>query len=112
MELSNLVDKSRDRSVLSEQYAEFHKHGGSETDTSYSDNVEEKSVGKPKMLQDMLDSFLSRESLFKNKAVLHSNYLPDIIPHREGELVQLAKILAPALRGNRCLTYSFTGKRE
>ena len=48
----------------------------------------------------IFDSFVSN-NLFKNKAVLQSNYNPDNIPHREEQIESIASILAPALRGER-----------
>ncbi len=40
-------------------------------------------------------------NLFKNKAVLQSNYTPEQITHREAQIESVASILAPALRGER-----------
>ncbi|MEM4259197.1 MAG: orc1/cdc6 family replication initiation protein [Candidatus Pacearchaeota archaeon] len=40
-------------------------------------------------------------SLFKNKTVLQSNYMPEIILHREEHIEKIASILAPALRGEK-----------
>src|SRR3990172_10211982 len=40
-------------------------------------------------------------SLFKNKTVLQSNYVPEIIMHREEHVEKIASILAPALRGEK-----------
>lgn len=44
------------------------------------------------------DDFLDKESLFLNKNVLMLRYLPEDIPHREGQINQLSRILAPCLR--------------
>ncbi len=40
-------------------------------------------------------------SLFKNKTVLQSNYIPETILHREEHIEKIASILAPALRGEK-----------
>lgn len=48
----------------------------------------------------IFDSFM-KESLFKNKLVLQSNYSPETIPHRDKEIEQVASILAPCLRGEK-----------
>ena len=40
-------------------------------------------------------------SLFKNKTVLQSNYIPEIILHREEHIEKIASILAPALRAEK-----------
>lgn len=39
-----------------------------------------------------------RKSIFKNKAVLQSDHTPEIIPHRENQIKQVAKILSCSLR--------------
>ncbi len=48
----------------------------------------------------IFDSFVGG-SLFKNKAVLQSNYNPEAIMHRDKEIGAVASILAPILRGER-----------
>lgn len=40
-------------------------------------------------------------SLFKNKTVLQSNYIPEVILHREEQIEKIASILAPALRSEK-----------
>jgi len=42
---------------------------------------------------------IMRKTIFKNKNVLSSSYIPDKILHRDEEIKQLSSILAPALRG-------------
>lgn len=51
-------------------------------------------------LDKIFSSFMSN-NLFKNKAVLQSNYTPEQITHREAQIESVASILAPALRGER-----------
>ena len=51
-------------------------------------------------LDGIFDSF-SASTLFLNKSVLQTNYLPEIIPHRDSQIEQIASILAPALRGEK-----------
>lgn len=46
----------------------------------------------------IFEKYLSQESLFKEKKVLQASYTPDALLHRDEEINQLAKILAPALR--------------
>jgi len=48
----------------------------------------------------IFDSFINN-NLFKDKSVLQSNYNPNSIPHRAGQIEMVASILAPALRGER-----------
>lgn len=49
----------------------------------------------------LFDKFLLNNSLFINKNVLQSNYLPDAIPHREDHIRQIRDIIGPALRGDK-----------
>jgi len=49
-------------------------------------------------LKNIFDSF-SENKIFENKLVLQNNYSPEIIPHRDKQIEQIASILAPALRG-------------
>jgi len=46
-------------------------------------------------------NFLDKGSLFNNKAVLQSTYVPDEIQHRDEQIQAVANILAPALRAER-----------
>ncbi len=48
-----------------------------------------------------LEGFIKKESLFKNKTVLQSNYFPEEILHRDDQITLIAKILAPCLRRER-----------
>jgi len=54
-----------------------------------------------KGLSGFFEQFLSKESLFKNKQVLQSNYTPEEISYRDEQISQIANILAPALRKER-----------
>jgi len=51
-------------------------------------------------LKKIFDSFI-KDSLFKDKSVLQTSYIPAKIPHRNAEIEQIASILAPSLRGER-----------
>ena len=44
------------------------------------------------------ENFINKESLFTNKSVLMSNYIPEDILYREEQLQEVANILAPVLR--------------
>ncbi len=44
------------------------------------------------------EKFIKKDSIFKEKRVLQSNYSPDNIPHRENEINHIAQIIAPALK--------------
>ena len=54
----------------------------------------------------------SRPGLRGDREILRPAYLPDRLPHREGQIDQLVQVLAPALRGERpsnVLIYGLTG---
>jgi cell division control protein 6 len=51
-----------------------------------------------------------KNSLFKDKSVLQTNYTPDSIPHRDKQIEQVASILAPILRGERVSNLFVYGK--
>ncbi len=51
-------------------------------------------------LQEKFTEYLERESIFKNKDVLSTNFHPDNILHRDKQVDELASILAPCLKGN------------
>lgn len=61
-------------------------------------------------LDDFFDEFISSKPIFKDKAVLQSNYKPDKIQHRDEYLRDIAKILAPALRKERPSNIFIYGK--
>jgi len=60
-------------------------------------------------LDKIFDSIV-RDSFFKNKSVLQSNYTPETIPHRNEQVEAVASILAPALRGERASNLFIYGK--
>ncbi len=51
-------------------------------------------------LDNIFNSF-SENKIFANKFMLQTNYLPDIISHRDKQIEQIASILAPVLRGEK-----------
>jgi cell division control protein 6 len=51
-----------------------------------------------KDLNNIFEQFLKKESLFKEKKVLQSTYIPEEITHRDSQITHIANILAPALR--------------
>jgi len=51
-----------------------------------------------------------KNSLFKDKSVLQTNYTPQSIPHRDKQIEQVASILAPILRGERTSNLFVYGK--
>lgn len=51
-----------------------------------------------------------KNTLFKDKSVLQTNYNPNSIPHRDKQVEQVAAILAPILRGERTSNLFVYGK--
>ena len=51
--------------------------------------------------ESFFDSFLRKESVFFDKGVLQSNYIPETILHREEQTMQISNILAPVLRKDK-----------
>ena len=60
-------------------------------------------------LDEIFDSF-DKNSIFKDKFLLQSNYRPDEIPHRDVQIKQIASILAPVLRGEKTSNLFLYGK--
>ena len=57
----------------------------------------------------IFDSF-TKESIFKNKFILQTNYTPETIPHRDEQIKQIASILAPCLRLEKTSNLFLYGK--
>ena len=59
------------------------------------------------------DIFKPQESIiFKDRSVMHASYTPSTLPHREVQIKQLGKLLAPAFKGgipSNVLIYGMTG---
>lgn len=67
---------------------------------------------KEQLLDDIFNTFLGSNAIFSNRNVLRHDYLPNALPHREEQITQLGKILAPTLQGYRssnALIYGKTG---
>lgn len=52
-------------------------------------------------LQQIFTSFLNSQRIFKNRNALSASFTPENIPHREKQIEELGKILAPALLGSK-----------
>ena len=66
-------------------------------------------------LTDFFEEFLNKQSIFIDKKALQQNYTPQVIPHRQNQINQVAGILAPALRKEKpsnlfCYGKTGTGK--
>lgn len=64
-------------------------------------------------IDEIFDRYLDAQTkIFRNRDVLSPHYVPDILPHRDDKFEELAKILAPALRGgapSNIFIYGTTG---
>ena len=60
--------------------------------------------------EEIFGQFLSKKSIFKNKDALTIRYTPEEIPHRENEIANLARILAPVLRNEKPSNVFIYGK--
>lgn len=63
-------------------------------------------------IAEAINGLLDSKSIFKNRDVLRSTYVPDHLPHRDREVDSLIKILIVALRGDtpsNILIYGKTG---
>ncbi len=65
-------------------------------------------VGKG--LETFFEVFLRKNSIFFDKRVLQSSYIPETILHREEQTKQIANILAPALKGDKPSNIFIYGK--
>lgn len=66
---------------------------------------------KSKDINKIFDSFI-KQTIFKNKNILQTNYTPETIPHRDKQISQIAAIVAPSLRFERpsnLFVYGLTG---
>jgi cell division control protein 6 len=56
-------------------------------------------MNKESLEHDLFGQFLQTNGLFVNREVMRPTYMPEILPHREKEIDDLASVLVPALRG-------------
>ena len=64
-------------------------------------------------IDDIFDRYLDADTnIFRNREVLSPHYVPKVLPHRDDKFEELAKILAPALKGgapSNIFIYGTTG---
>ena len=63
-------------------------------------------------ISDIIEDVLTRSSIFENREVLRSTYIPGDLPHRENQIYSLVCILVPVIRGDtpsNILIYGKTG---
>ena len=61
-------------------------------------------------IADYFEQYLDQESIFTNKHILQSQYIPEKILHREEQIQLMSSILAPALRLERPSNLFIYGK--
>jgi len=62
------------------------------------------------ILDEVFTKFFKIEGIFKDRDVLRHDYLPERLPHREGQIRRLGEIVAPVLKGARCSNIFVYGK--
>lgn len=62
------------------------------------------------ILDEVFDRFVSNTKVFKDREVLRHDYLPDKLPHREGQIRRLGETVAPVLKGARSSNVFIYGK--
>lgn len=70
-----------------------------------------KKDNKNNKINQIFDSFI-KQTIFRNKLILQTNYTPETIPHRENQIAQVASIVAPSLRMEKpsnLFIYGLTG---
>jgi len=65
---------------------------------------------KPDPLELIFDKVLAGSTIFTNRDVLHHDYVPDVLPHRDLQINQLGEILAPSLSGSKISNIFVYGK--
>ncbi len=64
----------------------------------------------PTMLDNVFERFIKNDSVFIDREVLRHDYIPDNLPHREGQIRCLGEIVAPVLKASRCSNIFVYGK--
>ncbi len=63
-----------------------------------------------KGLSVFFENYIKKDSLFSNKKILQSTFIPELIPHREQQIRQIAQVLAPSLRSEKPSNLFIYGK--
>ena len=61
-------------------------------------------------ITDIFERELQKTTVFTDRNALSQHYLPDVLPHRERQIEQVTKLLAPALSGKRIHNLFVYGK--
>jgi len=62
------------------------------------------------VLDSVFDRFLKGTQIFKDRAVLRNDYVPEKLPHRELQIRSFGEMVTPALKGSRCSNIFIYGK--
>jgi cell division control protein 6 len=62
------------------------------------------------VLDDVFEKSVKNTQIFKNREVLRHDYLPDKLPHRDGQIRQIGVTMAPVLKGARGSNVFIYGK--
>jgi cell division control protein 6 len=62
------------------------------------------------VLDSLFEQFLIHAQIFRNRDVLRHDYVPNHLPHREGEIRHIGEVVAPVLRECRCSNLFIYGK--
>jgi cell division control protein 6 len=86
---------------------------------NYKPKAESNSTGKggvgptfknPDVIDEILERAVINSSIFRNKNVLSMDYIPDYLPFREHQIKEIAAILSPILRHEKCSNILLYGK--
>lgn len=72
--------------------------------------MEIRRVKDPTMLDNVFERFIKTDSVFIDREVLRHDYIPENLPHREGQIRCLGEIVAPVLKASRCSNIFVYGK--
>ena len=67
-------------------------------------------MSQQSQLENFFESYIQRTSLFNDKTLLQTNYVPEMILHREEQIEQLGPIFGPVLRKERPSNVFIYGK--
>jgi len=62
------------------------------------------------ILDNVFNKFVNGTQVFRDRDVLRHDYLPNKLPHRDEQLMQLGETVAPVLKGARCSNIFIYGK--
>ena len=75
-------------------------------------SIDINSVGRTDIIEEIMKKRGLASRIFENREVLHPDYVPEILPHREKEISKLVEILIISAKGEKpsnVFLYGFTG---